>query len=161
MKSLLVAILFASYNCHALAPEDYTPVRVPDGALLLDTTQVSFPFAHKAIKANLLFEKAKGKNDFTELRPDQATDLAGSQYKEKKGTRTVLVKWSFVEPVGEKSLHMVQAHAPQIYKKDDVIYISSGGVDIGEVAKVVDGVLILQIPKLPKKVIHKLHRIGW
>jgi len=42
-----------------------------------------------------------------------------------------------------------------------VIYVSSSGIDIGDVAVVIEGVIILQIEDLPKKIVHKIQRIGW
>lgn len=147
--------------CLAAEPLDRVPLQVPAGAVQIDHVRISIPLAHKAKSADLLFKKLAGDNDFCVLRPDQASDLAGAQYKEVDGLKTILVKWSFIEPTDEKSLDSVKAHNPVIYIKDDDLYVSSGGIDIGDVAKVVDGVLIIQVANLPRKIVHKLSRIGW
>jgi hypothetical protein len=161
MNPLLIAMLLIAGVCSAVEPSDRVPLRVPDGAVQIDGARISFPLAHKAKSANLLFKKMAGEKDFCVLRPDQASDIAGPQYKEKDGLKTILVKWSFIEPIDEKALDLVHSHAPAIYSKDDMLYVSSGGIDIGDVAKVVEGVLIVQVATLPKKIVHKLARIGW
>lgn len=161
MNPLLPTLLLFTGICLAAEPSDRIPLQIPAGAVQVDGVRISFPLAHKARSADLLFKKLAGGKDFCVLTPDQASDLAGAQYKKVNGLETILVKWSFIEPVDEKELHSVIAHAPTIYSKDDVLYVSSSGIAIGRVGKVVDGVLIVQVAKLPKEIVHKLSRIGW
>jgi len=147
--------------CSAVEPLDRAPLRIPDGAAQVDANRIWIPLAHQAKKANLLFEKLAGEDAFCELRPDQASDLAGRQHTEVAGMRTILVRWSFLEPVDEKGVDLVIAHPPTVHSKDGTLYVSSSGIDIGDVAKVVEGVLIVQVPTLPKEIVHKLARVGW
>ena len=161
MKLLIFTFLFVTRVCLAVEPVERIPLRIPDRAEQVDAAKISFPLAHKAKKANLLFKKVAGDSDFCVLRPDQASDLAGSQYKEKSGLKTILVKWSFIEPKDTKALDLVNAHAPTVFSMDGIIYVSSSGIDIGDVAEVAEGVLIVQVKQLPKKIVHKLSRVGW
>ena len=161
MKLLIFTFLFVTRVCLAVEPAERSPLRIPDGAKQVDVAKISFPLAHKAKKANLLFNKVAGDSDFCVIRPDQAGDLAGAQYKEKAGLKTILVKWSFIEPKDTKALDLVTAHAPAVFSMDGVIYVSSSGIDIGDIAKIAEGVFIVQVEQLPKKIVHKLSRVGW
>ena len=147
----------------ALEPIDRRPlaVPVPAGAVQVWIERISFPLAHKAKHANLLFKKTAGKNDYCVIRPEEARDIAGKQFKDVDGLKAILVKWSFHEPVDESKLDWVSAKDPVVYTKDDILYVSSTGINIEDVGKVVDGVIIVQVSKLPKSIVHKLSHIGW
>ena len=161
MKLLIFTFLFTARVCLAVEPIERTPLEIPDGAEQVDVAKISFPLAHKAQHANLLFSKIAGDNGFCVIRPEQASDLAGPQYKEKAELKTILVKWSFIEPKDVSALNLVSAHEPSVFSKDGVIYISSRGIDIGDVAQVAEGVFIVQVEQLPQKVVRKMSRIGW
>ena len=161
MKAMLIAILLVAGVCSAIEPLDRIPLQIPDGATKIDANRISVPLAHQAKKASLLFKKLAGESAFCEVRPEQASELAGSQYTEIAGEKTILVKWSFLKPVDEKGVDLVHGHAPTIHIKDDTLYVASSGIDIGDVAEVVEGVLIVQVPKLPQEIVHKLARTGW
>lgn len=161
MKIIIFTFFFATIVCSAVEPIDRTPLNIPDGAKPANSSMISFPLAHKAKKANLLFNKVAGDSNFCVIRPDQAGDIAGAQYKGKAGFKTIMVKWSFIEPKDIKALDLVTTHAPAVFSMNGVMYVSSSGIDIGDVAKVVEGVFIIQVERLPKKIVHKLHRVGW
>jgi len=161
MKLLILTFLFVTRICLAVEPLERVPLKIPEGAEQVVTNNISFPLAHKSKKASLLFTKIAGESDFCVISSDQAGELAGLQYKEKAGLKTILVKWSFIEPKDIKALDLVHAHEPAVFSKDDVMYISSSGIDIGDVAKLAEGVFIVQVEKLPKKIVHKLSRVGW
>lgn len=161
MKFVVLVILFAIQV--GLAEESLVldSVHIPADAVQVAEDRVSIPLSHKANRANLIFRKMSGKDDFCIIDSDQARNLVGSQFKEVDGLKVILVKWSFVEPVDEDSLASVHSREPTVYTKDSVLYVSSGGIDIGNVAKVVEGVIVLQVAALPEKVVHKFARTGW
>jgi len=158
---LIIAPLIIAGLCLAAEPSDYVPLRIPEGATQLESTKILIPLANKAKSALLLYTQGRKDNLFVELRPDQASDLAGDGYKEIEGFRPILVKWTFVEPTDEKGIDLVSSHSPTVYVKDDTLFISSSGIDIGDVSKVVEGGLIIQVANNPKDVVFKLSKIGW
>lgn len=145
----------------AAEPSDYTPLKVPEGALEVDSARIAIPLVHKAKSGLLLYENLRKDKLFCELRPDQASDLAGSEYKAIKGLKPILVKWAFIEPADEKGVNLVIAHRPEVHSKDGVLYVSSSGIDIGNVSKLVEGVLIIQVANNPEKIVFKLSKVGW
>lgn len=158
---VFILTLFLTGVCLAVDPSDRVPLHIPKGATQVEHARISFLLAHKAKSGNLLLEKMTGEGDLCVLRPDQASDLTGAQYTEKTGLKTILVRWSFLEPTDGKALDLVTTHNPIVYRKGDTLYISSSGIDIGDVGTVVESVLIVQLETLPKKIVHKLTRIGW
>ncbi|HEX7261926.1 MAG TPA: hypothetical protein VF258_08935 [Luteolibacter sp.] len=156
-----LALLIAADIALAAEPSDYIPLKMPEGALKVDSARIAIPLAHKAKSGLLLYENTRKDKLFCELRPDQASDLAGAQYKAIEGFKPILIKWAFIEPVDEKGMNLVIAHMPSVSSKDGVLYVSSSGIDIGDVGKVVEGVLIIQVATDPKNIVFKLSKIGW
>ena len=157
----ICALIMAAGVSFAAEASDYVPLRVPEGAKEIESSKISIPFAHKAKLGLLMYEKLAKEKSFCVLTPDQARDLAGDGYKAIEGFQPILVKWSFLEPTDQQGIDLVKSRSPTVHLKDDVLYISSGGIDIGEVAKVVEGVMIVQVEKEPKSVIGKVTKIGW
>jgi hypothetical protein len=156
-----IALLVTAGLCFAIEPSDYTPPRIPEGATQLENTKISIPLANKAKSALLLYRQGHKEKLFLELRPDQAKDIAGDGYKQIEGLRPILVKWTFIEPTGEKDISSVSSHFPTVHIKDDILFVSSSGIDIGEVSKTVEGVLVIQVANNPKDVVFKLSKVGW
>lgn len=159
--SPIVAFLMAVGIALASEPSDYTPLKVPEGGLKVDNNRIAIPLAHKAKSAFLLYEHSNKNKLFCELRPDQARDLAGAEYKPIKGFKPILIKWTFIEPADEKGLNLVIAHRPTAYRKGNVLYVSSSGIDVGNVGKVIEGVFIIQVATNPDKIVFKFSKIGW
>lgn len=157
----ICAIIMAAGIGFAAEPSDYMPLIVPEGAQKVEIPKISIPLAHKAKLGLLLYEKLVGDKSFSVITPDQAKELAGDGYKTVKGLQPILVKWSFLEPVNQKGIDVVTAFEPTVHSKDGVLYVFSTGMDIGEVAKVVEGVMIVQVEKEPKSVIGKISKTGW
>lgn len=161
MNHLLSILLALSGVGLAVEPADRTPLQVPDGAVEIDDSRVSFPLAHKSKSADLLFKSLAGDKGYCVLSAVQASDLAGERYRENEGLQTILVKWSFLEPADEKSLNTVKTFTPRVQIKDDVLFVSTTAIDIGDAGTVAEGVFIIQIERLPEEVRHKLMRTGW
>ena len=162
MKTLPIGVfLIATGICFAAEPSDFIPFKVPEGATQVDNTRISIPLAHKAKSALLLFDNSHKDKLFCELRPDQASELAGAEYTAIEGLKPILVRWSFMEPANAKEQNLVIAHRPAAYVKDHTLYISSSGINIGDVGKVVEGVLIVQVASNPEKIVFKLSKVGW
>lgn len=159
--SSIAALLMAAGIALAAEPSDYIPLKVPEDALQVDHDRLAMPLAHKAKRGLLVYENSRKDKLFCELRPDQARDLAGAEYMAVEGLKPILVKWAFLEPVDEKGLNLVVAHRPVVHIKNGVLYVSSSNIDIGDVGKVVEGVLIIQVENNPQDVVFKLSKIGW
>ena len=158
---MTIALSVAVGLCFAAEPSDYTRMKIPEEAVQLENARFSIPLANQAKRALLLFEQGRKGQPFVELRPDQASDLAGAEYKQIEGFKPILVKWTFIEPADEKGLNLVFTHFPTVHIKDDVLFISSSGIDIGDVGKTIEGVLIIQVANNPKDVVFKLSKVGW
>lgn len=157
----ICAIIMAAGIGFAAEPSDYVPLAVPEGSEKVENSKISIPLAHKAKLGLLLYDKlAKGKS-FCVLTPDQAKELAGDGYKAVKELKPILVKWSFLEPVDQNGIGNVTAHEPTIHSKAGVLFVSSTGIDIGEVARMVEGVIIVQVEKEPESVVVKASKTGW
>ncbi|WP_411825371.1 hypothetical protein [Luteolibacter sp. AS25] len=157
----IIAFLVTAGLCFAAEPSYYNRLRIPEGATQLEYAKISIPLANKARIALFLYEQGRKENLFVELRPDQARDLAGDGYKQIEGFKPILVKWTFVEPTDEKGIGLVTSHTPTVYIKDDTLFVSSSGIDIGDVSKTAEGALIIQVANNPKDVVFKLFKVGW
>jgi len=157
----MISILIAVEVAFAAEPSDYPRLQVPEGAVQVEEGRIAIPLAHKAKSALFLYENSRAGKLFCELQPDQASDFAGAEYKAIEGLKPILIKWSFMEPADEKGLGSVVAHRPSVYIKDGILFVSSSGIDIGNVGKVAEGGLIVQVETNPDKIVFKLSKTGW
>ena len=157
----IFAAMFVAIAPLAAETSDFTQGVVSEGAVELKSSMISIPLAHKARSALLFYENSRKERQFCELRPDQASDFAGAEYAEIEGFTPILVKWAFLEPVDQEGLKLVVSHRPRVSVKGGVLYVSSSGIDIGDVGKVTDGALIIQVPTIPEDIVFKLSKTGW